>query len=1442
MSSCENGVSGWNPRHIRGIDELLEPVASLGDDSRFAPEKPLGGIDQCLHIPGKADSAYSSFSGGSNLPEFPVPLCYSEQDSPLEQLPYMDTGYVTGIYNPCAIPEELRQIYEHKGTGKSSHYKLEATGLSGLHGSTPIPGALHPSPSPLGKFPSPLPCPPAQLESYKANTDVDQTPGICFDCSIQADMCIQEIRKDLLSDAATNCYNDYCLSRGKDETPVTEKRAGCLAKAYTVKKKNSFIFITPSAFSQEKLMPDSSQTILQAQNAIHAYKIPEMVNSDSFPLLQTSHNAVNDTQKNKQCFHACSVHKPPTAEGDLPSTVAVSSQPEGQIHPALQLSRIQGRSALEQDICIRTTHLKYTDSSLPGKSGLGIINSYEEKKGFICSEGENSRNIWQPLLKQQTTMQKPHSHSLDFTETPHAIIYEPTNTVSYYSHDAEDTISQPFNGFRKPEENDHYSSPELLMNSRQDEMLHTVGFPKQPCSKKAESQSQEDSASEKINRRTTPLLYYLSGGKNPNIMSHEAHNALDPDVSSVNSPRSACPVSAIPVKILGDNNQHVDETACTDEGLIMESCASASLDENFKNDYREKLKVAQSKVLRETSFKRKDLQMSLPIRLKQKASSRPSIQHLRSLSLSSTNEEPESVPPLKPLGHLRKEEESQRLPNLRIGGRKRATTEQKKISYSEPEKLNQLEDQRDQNESWKKKNARSHSDEISEQDTRILRIKSMESRGRALTKAELKQIQHKALLEYMERKTGQQPAPASNNNMQQQKPPLQGRTANPKRFSEDTSNSGKLQSMDGLCRILEPSSFPTASTSVDPRASNFASTKCFIRSVSSATSKGHGGSRSTPLPVQDFYTPTACLTSPAEDHGHYLSHPKAETGQNGRGANHQHLQDNCESTLRHLPRQSLAEDSTGYAFEHPHNTKRSKDKLPSTLASPSLSPAPLPTGRRSLCSNVQGESRDSSPVLSLTEMDEDVFKDSSASVSDMDSNLPHFPRQSLGLTVVRETSARTSTAPVLQISMKEKPIKEEQAMSFTAAGKYESNPGNNKKDEDPCSPGIACEYPAFCLQKESNTNFQLKKEMSEESQGSSVSHGQHLEGNDRTHPSEEGAYHGTALLDHLGCKNTGCPIVNSKALQNDFAYSIPVQAADSLIAQSKSPEDPLCGDHAVEIIAKDKSLADILTPHPIRKTALELMEGLFPVNLSRPGRSYRWKQGIQFAQENDQRSSEYPTDPSIRASNYLGQGAEDATFHIHQMLSKNKENLDDPENITSPKRELISSIQLKLQTLWAERELIQSEVKEHVEHGRALESMVQDLCKPNEYERYMMFIVDLEKVVSLLLCLSSRLARVENAMEKIDENTDAEEKQSLNERHKLLSRQREDAKDLKENLDRRERVVSGILSKYMTENQLQDYRHFVQEKTSLLIEQKDLDEEIKFLEEQLERLQKSIVP
>lgn len=84
--------------------------------------------------------------------------------------------------------------------------------------------------------------------------------------------------------------------------------------------------------------------------------------------------------------------------------------------------------------------------------------------------------------------------------------------------------------------------------------------------------------------------------------------------------------------------------------------------------------------------------------------------------------------------------------------------------------------------------------------------------------------------------------------------------------------------------------------------------------------------------------------------------------------------------------------------------------------------------------------------------------------------------------------------------------------------------------------------------------------------------------------------------------------------------------------------------------------------------------------------------------------------------------------------------------------------------------------------------------------------------------------------------------ESLVSRHDLLCKQREDAKDLKANLDRRERMVSTFLSKQLTEDQLQEYRRFVQTKASLLIRQKDLEEKQRLGEEQLQALLNSIPP
>lgn len=91
---------------------------------------------------------------------------------------------------------------------------------------------------------------------------------------------------------------------------------------------------------------------------------------------------------------------------------------------------------------------------------------------------------------------------------------------------------------------------------------------------------------------------------------------------------------------------------------------------------------------------------------------------------------------------------------------------------------------------------------------------------------------------------------------------------------------------------------------------------------------------------------------------------------------------------------------------------------------------------------------------------------------------------------------------------------------------------------------------------------------------------------------------------------------------------------------------------------------------------------------------------------------------------------------------------------------MASYIEERLRSLEETRGALQTEIKENVARGEALEELVRECCLPVELERYNLFIGDLERVVSLLLHLSARLARVQNALSTVDQDTDAEEKVS----------------------------------------------------------------------------------
>ncbi|CAH6779989.1 Shroom4 [Phodopus roborovskii] len=177
--------------------------------------------------------------------------------------------------------------------------------------------------------------------------------------------------------------------------------------------------------------------------------------------------------------------------------------------------------------------------------------------------------------------------------------------------------------------------------------------------------------------------------------------------------------------------------------------------------------------------------------------------------------------------------------------------------------------------------------------------------------------------------------------------------------------------------------------------------------------------------------------------------------------------------------------------------------------------------------------------------------------------------------------------------------------------------------------------------------------------------------------------------------------------------------------------------------------------------------------------------------------------------------------------------------LAQKKIQLIESIGRKLSVLREAQRGLLDDINANSALGEEVEANLKAVCKSNELEKYHLFIGDLDKVVNLLLSLSGRLARVENALNSIDSETN-QEKLVLMEKKQQLTNQLADAKELKEHVGRREKLVFSMVSRYLPQDQLQDYQHFVKMKSALIIEQRELEEKIKLGEEQLRCLKESL--
>ncbi|KAA0707397.1 Protein Shroom2 [Triplophysa tibetana] len=333
-----------------------------------------------------------------------------------------------------------------------------------------------------------------------------------------------------------------------------------------------------------------------------------------------------------------------------------------------------------------------------------------------------------------------------------------------------------------------------------------------------------------------------------------------------------------------------------------------------------------------------------------------------------------------------------------------------------------------------------------------------------------------------------------------------------------------------------------------------------------------------------------------------------------------------------------------------------------------------------------------------------------------------------------------------------------------------------------------------------------------------------------------------------GCEESKTPqLKNSSTQQTSSEHQTndrPESPNTSDPAQ-RSDEDLKREELARDIMGKDKSLVDILDQSKM-KTTMDLMEGIFPQ--AEHIQQRRKNTNRQACVKNTQMRLEGSLTASVSllsTSSYYSTSAPKAELLIKMKDMQEHINQHDSEEeldsvLSNKKQELMDSLSRKLQVLREARASLRDDVQDNNLLGEEVEATVRSVCRPNELEKFRVFVGDLDKVVSLLLSLSGRLARVENALNHLEEETSAEEKQTLMEKRKLLICQHEDAKELKENLDRREHLVYDILSGHLSEERLADYQHFVKIKSALIIEQRKLEDKIKLGEEQLKCLKDSL--
>ncbi|XP_043925192.1 protein Shroom1-like [Protopterus annectens] len=1547
MASYDNELMRQNIKEAFEISGLLDTVASPFYTNRFPPSKSIANIDQFSHQRGKGDSAYSSFSGGSNVPEYHSPLfCNDHFCLPFAE--HLNAEYVKAIYNPN-VATDLDDPHHCKSENVHSHIITDQTSIATCCRNSPDNGEP--------------PVPPSRLDSYMVVKNLENNQEPCH-CSYHLKMSTGENHQTVkVTDAEFTA--DPTFRHGKqDSDPVARQknfacknRFGDLAQFAEGRRMQKNVCTLAISFPSQESSEDKLDNLANMSETLHSG--PEVVHgygTCTTTLLAShsgneNHRTLGANSKSKEQYGSVSnlcKKSNPSREQNVHRLHAVTRHKQDNLPCVLpnmagetyrqldQVENIQQNNALfkpEHSACKDTF---FERQSSPEKRSNQILLMLREntlpplqqKEGFH-SEIIKDKCASVSFINESSRTRKPvQSMSLDLPELSNMSCKQPhfssgqnrSSSQIFYYGPSESLLA--LNSFENDMQNINSSKKDVVCESQASDVKQ---FPRQPLS---------DLANERINKQTTPLLYHLTGENNipynKTVISTDRHKLFEKTKSLGRDFGGNC-FSEIQQnekqsKVVGpeDGKNSWKLSVAGADGPYSEdltTCPGTS-DDTFKRDYKKKIKDAQTKVLRLTSFRRKDLQMSLPQRLKENSFKRPPISNIFSSFSDKNKTEKTSIKASSEIKY--KEMRMSQVSNA--GGRKRTVADQRKLCYSEPEKLHQLDTSSEPSASpWNKD--RNSSIYITTQSSAAAKRREFGSGGRtvstsSISKSELKQVQHSAVVQYMERKTAQkhntvphvspqkllQNFSSGSSETSSECASTSGRsTFRPLSAYSDSFSSTKKHHSKPCSVVSSNKPFSSAEQPFVRQSSNRSSGKSvsadsLFDSQDTASCNDHARSKSTPSCVQVSRKSESCSPVFQDDRNYTIiqsgqiydesvgretssknttesqetsgDHPRVNSMDNyvilekiRPVMSNSMVQTDLSNKLDTKTCHQLGDEIQKFQFNHRRNQSDAEVIHPRSSSYredwPKVNIDSTTNPNEKDAWNRKAELHKRYPELKRTLLDSKKSSSESLSTESYLLSFTMSPRSpgpllSPGLTI--EDDVFTSNVSVS--TEKQNADISVECIQLSPDTALCKSPQSESSIQSPSSPSEASKEAVeqimftfisnnqqLVQSNEVPASLPVVPECSEPEDETKVSDisGMHLNVEVAKLPKKQ--------LDGESSEAEKQVISGLSNFQsNESPISHVCNVTENISVCPPYTEVTSCSDQTYdrlvkEIITKDPLLANVLEYYSSRQNTMDLMEELFPLDPAaleeyRRNKGTRAEETVIQAKDSDnpagitsEESEDSDRDPGQSTSS-LRNGE---LFNVRQSEPNTQDSSSkDSDEITAKKKELIQSIKSIVQNLQKDKVATQSDIESNNLMGKQLESLIKEVCKPNEYERYMMYIGDLDKVVNLLLCLSSRLARVENALGKVNESTDAEERQSLNSRHSLLSRQREDAKDLKGNLDRRERVVYEILSKYLNSKQLQDFQHFVKVKSSLLIVSKELDEKIKFYDEQLEHLQGTI--